>query len=765
MKKMSLKPIIMSALAAIAFGTVSVGTTFALFTDKAETKITVKAGKVDVDTKISNAKFYSLDETTGVNIALSEAGSGTYEHPSTTTKVTFGEDKTITLDRIVPGDKITFTYTPSNASNVTIKGRFKILKSGVEKHLDKALIVKVGEATASKCNYASAWQTIEPTNVLGTGMQVEIEFPNTTEENDNQYQDGKITLAFVYEAVQGNATVSDLAFDEDDDSLMHINSPLALRELSAKIKAGEVGADKTILLDCDIDFGGEAFEPLADAAHPFKAIFDGQGHTIKNVKYQGERTEEISLIGAIEGGTVKNLNFENIKILDAYKGATIATRLSPVSTLENISVKNVKITAVRQSGGVTGGASYLSNAKNISGENIEIELEPALTSANVYDDGDKAGGLFACLQPDGNHKAENLSVKNVTIKGYRDIGAVYGAVGTDDLRTTNISGMKIEGDINLAIDQVTNSYGSKTVYVDTGSGIGRPLGKATITGVDVSNANYHVTQKTLDANNNPVNALVKDSSLKADSNGVLTFPSGYESIEMAGGDFAGNQEITKVVIPEGIKVLRGQKSFDSANNIEAIEIPQSIELLGNRVFYRVSPKIDTFDSTEYPNLKVIEESAFQQSYVKTVRIGGNIKDIPASMFLADTNLESLTIDEGVETIGFKAFGSDDTYDTKLKSLKIPSTVKSIGGGAFGYRCALEDLQILSSSLTIDTSRPLFLNKNNNAVTNKFMTVKVKESTVYEYLKGFGTFGEDGINTSPWLGCSAGNVKLVLDTTL
>ena len=46
MKKMKLKPIIMSALAAIAFGTVTVGTTFALFTDKAETKINVQAGKL-----------------------------------------------------------------------------------------------------------------------------------------------------------------------------------------------------------------------------------------------------------------------------------------------------------------------------------------------------------------------------------------------------------------------------------------------------------------------------------------------------------------------------------------------------------------------------------------------------------------------------------------------------------------------------------------------------------------------------------------------
>jgi len=41
-----IKPIILSAAAALAFGGIAVGTTFALFTSKAETTIDVKAGKI-----------------------------------------------------------------------------------------------------------------------------------------------------------------------------------------------------------------------------------------------------------------------------------------------------------------------------------------------------------------------------------------------------------------------------------------------------------------------------------------------------------------------------------------------------------------------------------------------------------------------------------------------------------------------------------------------------------------------------------------------
>jgi len=58
---MTLKPIVMSALAAIAFGTVTVGTIFALFIDKAEAVIRIWLGKIDVSLEATNLKIYSSE--------------------------------------------------------------------------------------------------------------------------------------------------------------------------------------------------------------------------------------------------------------------------------------------------------------------------------------------------------------------------------------------------------------------------------------------------------------------------------------------------------------------------------------------------------------------------------------------------------------------------------------------------------------------------------------------------------------------------------
>ena len=51
----------MSALAAIAFGIVTVGTTFALVIDKAETVIRIWLGKIDVSLEATNLKTYSSE--------------------------------------------------------------------------------------------------------------------------------------------------------------------------------------------------------------------------------------------------------------------------------------------------------------------------------------------------------------------------------------------------------------------------------------------------------------------------------------------------------------------------------------------------------------------------------------------------------------------------------------------------------------------------------------------------------------------------------
>ena len=61
----------------------------------------------------------------------------------------------------------------------------------------------------------------------------------------------------------------------------------------------------------------------------------------------------------------------------------------------------------------------------------------------------------------------------------------------------------------------------------------------------------------------------------------------------------------------------------------------------------------------------------------------NTVSIGANAFFENRHLKTVTLPEGVETIGSLAFGvSDTTLSTALEKINIPSTVKTIGDGAF-----------------------------------------------------------------------------------
>ena len=209
MKTKSIKPIIISALMAVSFGATAAGTTFALFTDRADTKIEVTAGIVDLSIAYDNLKAYSLDENDNTQLVEVSNGKfateGTYALDATTGKVT--------LNRMVPGDKVEFDIKLTNKSNVKTKYRFAMSKTGT---LAPYLHASFGEASLQ-------WTTLGiPSDTVNGDLietaHVVIDFPNTGSEitvreegYDNSAQGLSATYVLGYEMVQGNAHVVDTA--------------------------------------------------------------------------------------------------------------------------------------------------------------------------------------------------------------------------------------------------------------------------------------------------------------------------------------------------------------------------------------------------------------------------------------------------------------------------------------------------------------------------------------------------------------------------
>jgi hypothetical protein len=106
---------------------------------------------------------------------------------------------------------------------------------------------------------------------------------------------------------------------------MTISSFSDLENLATSVNNGSNDyADYTIRLTADLKQGGDtrnnwyALTPIGTAEHPFRGVFDGQGHTIKNVRtYHDDNNnvdDNVGLFGYTDGAVISNLILQNISL-------------------------------------------------------------------------------------------------------------------------------------------------------------------------------------------------------------------------------------------------------------------------------------------------------------------------------------------------------------------------------------------------------------------------------------------------------------------
>lgn len=96
-----------------------------------------------------------------------------------------------------------------------------------------------------------------------------------------------------------------------DSNAIRITNASELVGLSTNVNSGSGYMGTTVFLDSDIDFTGILFEPIGkDGTNCFLGTFDGQGHTISNLKvnYASDYT---GLFGHSTGLTIRNVVVDN----------------------------------------------------------------------------------------------------------------------------------------------------------------------------------------------------------------------------------------------------------------------------------------------------------------------------------------------------------------------------------------------------------------------------------------------------------------------
>lgn len=196
MKSMK-RSVIVSALLAITLCmSVLAGATFALFTSNAKVNLSITSATVKVSADVENLKLYS---TTEVNPATNK---GKKQDLTGNTFLLGGTanftDGVLTLDRLAPGDGVTFDIKLTNKSNIDVKYRVVIGEATGGDLADALDITVNGDKYEGAIN--TEWNEVAA-NADIPSVPVKVELPISA---GNDYAEKTVSLDITVEVVQAS---------------------------------------------------------------------------------------------------------------------------------------------------------------------------------------------------------------------------------------------------------------------------------------------------------------------------------------------------------------------------------------------------------------------------------------------------------------------------------------------------------------------------------------------------------------------------------
>jgi len=438
----------MSVLALLLCVSMLVGTTFAWFTDSVTSSNNIiKSGNLDIEMYWAKG----IEDPNADATVWTDASTGAI----------------FNYDKWEPGYTEVRHIKISNEGTLALKYQLHIFANGDVSDLSDVIDVyfidpaqQVADRTAlagikpvSTLTEALAGM---PGNANGTLLAEEAATVTLAlkmrESAGNDYQDKAIGTDFTVQLVATQLTSERDSFDDQYDadapiawsgkantdwytadptaSVFELSTAEELAGLAAIVNGTAEGiaqdsfSGQTIKLASNIDLGNLSWDTIGrnhddEGDDPFRGTFDGQGHTVYNLKIyiEDNKRDSVGFIGSAKNAIIKGLTIQNVSInADYFVGAIVGKLVS--GEIYDCHVKgDISIEARRNyAAGIVGDGYYSMENCSVTADN-----RGSITSKAV------AGGLCGRIN-EGAHIIKNCVVKNMDIQSGQQIAAITGFV-------------------------------------------------------------------------------------------------------------------------------------------------------------------------------------------------------------------------------------------------------------------------------------------------------------------------------------------------
>ena len=311
--------------------------------------------------------------------------------------------------------------------------------------MDMTVQSEVAAATAETAEAQTIPETAEPEQAVESEQAAE---PVTEAAPDRapaepataeQAREPQAAPLSLMEEVPAQAMAENLPWDgvsvdtdwytgQPDATAYTISTAAQLAGLAKLVNEGNNFSKKTILLEDSLDLNGQEWTPIGgtDTGKTFAGTFDGQGHTISNLKITRGldnvgANNRVGLFGAGTGAAkIQNFTIQNADVSGCLNVAAVLGGSGVAeAAVSNVHVAGrVNVRGWWYVGGIMGKGYAGITGCSVQGDGVS-------TSA-VSITGGYAGGIVGFMG-EGNCVTSGCTVKNITVSGaYNGIGGVNG---------------------------------------------------------------------------------------------------------------------------------------------------------------------------------------------------------------------------------------------------------------------------------------------------------------------------------------------------